>query len=312
MAATYYTTASGNWTDAIWGTTTTGVGGVLPVLNDGDVIYIDDDITISTNISTDADITVIIDAALTISGQLRVGASSTFQFPSAAGRLIDAGSGNSAKIVIGPGGAEWSGGDDDLTGPGSFDDNWTCCTLVLPVKLIDFTVDVDQQKVSLKWVTIMEENFREFIVERADDGINYEAIGSIVGKGFDIHNIESRYSFVDESPLIGLNYYRLKAVDLDDSYEYFGVKAARVASPRQVAIHPNPSSGDAISFNLNFRPGESARIVVVDQRGMEVFRTGISALETSLSFDNKLRPGIYMLRYISGDFENTTRFIVRN
>ena len=311
-AATYYTRSAGNWTGNIWGTTTTGAGGALPALNDGDVIYIDDDITINTNISTDADITVIIDAALTISGQLRVGQGSIFQFPSSAGKIIAAGGGNSAKIVIGNGGSSWSGNDDDLTGPGSFDDNWTCCTLVLPVKLIDFTIDVDQQTVSLKWATIMEENFREFIVERADDGLNYRAIGSIAGKGFDIHDIESRYSFIDEHPLMGLNYYRLKAIDLDESYEYFGVKAARVESPRQVAVHPNPSSGDAISFNLNFHPGESARIVVLDQRGIEVFSAGIGTLQTTLAFENKLRPGIYLLRYISGDFENTSRFIVKN
>lgn len=312
LAATYYTTASGNWTSPIWGASSTGAGSALPVLNDGDVLYIDDDITLNSNVSIPADITIVVNATLTIRGQLRVGAGSVFQLPSSSGQIVPDGPGNSEKIFIGDGPAEWTGDNGTLTGPGSFDDGWTCCTMALPVKLSYFNVQAEGEIVSVRWATSMEENFREFVIERSDDGINYEPIGSARGKGFDVRDIESRYAFEDRHPLRGLSYYRLKAVDLDNSFEYFGAKAVSVATPRHLAVHPNPSSGDALSFNLNYRPDESATIVVLDQRGLEVFRAAAGTLRTTLAFKNRLRSGIYLLRYISSDFENTTRFIVKN
>lgn len=312
MAATYYTRASGSWTSAIWGPSSTGAGSVLPALSDGDVLYIDDDISLNSNLSIPADITIIISATLTIRGQLSLGAGSVFQFPSSAGQIVPDGPGNSEKIFIGDGPSEWTGSNGSLTGPGSFDNGWTCCTMALPVKLSYFEAEAEGGIVSLNWATTMEENFREFIIERSDDGLNYEAIGRVAGKGFDIYDIESRYSFQDSHAPAGVSYYRLKAIDLDDSYEHFGVKAVRITAPHRLAVHPNPSSGDAISFNINYRPEASATMVVLDQRGMEVFRAAMVAPQATLSFENKLRPGIYLLRYISGDFESTTRFIVRN
>lgn len=183
---------------------------------------------------------------------------------------------------------------------------------MLPIELSYFVAELQNDIVQLRWATIMEENFQKFIVQRASNGIDFQDIGEVAGKGFDIYDIESKYSFDDKNPLVGFNYYRLKAVDLDDTFEYFGVKAVKVSAPKTMAVYPNPSAGDFIVFSVNFNPSESDRIVLVDQLGVEVFNGQALISMNSISFNNKLRPGVYLLRYVANGFEQTTRILVTN
>jgi hypothetical protein len=186
------------------------------------------------------------------------------------------------------------------------------CASVLPIKLLHFNARAAGDIVVLDWTTTLEENFLKFVIQRSADGLNFQDIGDIPGKGFDIYDIESKYSFEDAAPLLGQNYYRLKAIDVDDSFEYFQLKAVKMNGSKKLAVYPNPSFGDVISFRTNFSPGESDRVLVSDQLGMEIFNGRTTANPGSILFQNKLRPGIYLLRYVSNDFEQTARVVVKN
>lgn len=188
----------------------------------------------------------------------------------------------------------------------------TFCDDVLPVKLLYFNVHVLEESIELKWATIMEEDFALFIIQRSADGLNYEDVGEVPGAGFNIYDIESRYSFEDRVPLTGFNYFRLKAVDLDGSFEHFPVKAVKLNGPKKIAVYPNPSSGEIISFRTNFSPSESDRIILTDQLGVEVYNGMASSTRNSVAIENRLLPGIYMLRYVAGGFEQTARVVVKN
>jgi hypothetical protein len=138
-AATYYTTGIGDWgTDAIWGTDTNGTGATWSSLTlvAGDIIYIDDDITLNnpSGIDISVDVTVVVDAILSIEKILKLTANSVIQVTSN-GSVIATGGGNSTKINFGGGQAEWDGGDDDLIGPGILDES---SDGALPIELIYF------------------------------------------------------------------------------------------------------------------------------------------------------------------------------
>ncbi|MEX2233534.1 MAG: T9SS type A sorting domain-containing protein [Cyclobacteriaceae bacterium] len=184
--------------------------------------------------------------------------------------------------------------------------------IALPIKLLDFTANIRAEKIKLDWTTSMEENFSRFIVERSNDGLDFQGIGELPGKGFNIYNIVSKYSFEDDAPLLGFNYYRLKAVDRDESFEYFGVKAIKYSGPKRLAVFPNPSIGDVISFRTNFGPEESDRIILTNQLGVEIFNSQVSTIRNNIFLENKLSSGIYLLRYVSTDLERTVRILVRN
>jgi len=64
------------------------------------------------------------------------------------------------------------------------------------------------------WVVIEPDENSYYALERSADNINYETIH--LKKGFKSpHNIELLNSFIDENPLSGTSYYRMKRLTLD-------------------------------------------------------------------------------------------------
>jgi hypothetical protein len=180
---------------------------------------------------------------------------------------------------------------------------------VLPVTVKDFQASPKNSNVNLSWVTTMEENFAEFLIERSTDGLAFYAIGSIQGQGEDLYNVESRYSFVDPSPLVGRNYYRLKAIDLDNSAEFFGPVMVNIKVSKSISVYPNPSKGEEVTFTVNFNPSEFDRVILVNQLGLELANVPAQS-RTSLPVFAELQAGVYYLQYIGKDFQTTTRVVV--
>ncbi len=176
--------------------------------------------------------------------------------------------------------------------------------------LLYFTAALEDETVVLKWATTMEENFQKFIIERSQTGLNFESIGEVEGAGRDIFNIETAYAFVDSAPLLGFNYYRLKALDLDGNFEYFDVRVVKRSGPKQLSVYPNPSSGKSISFDINFNPSDNDQILLINNLGIELLRQPVKDFKNQLVFDDALSPGVYMLKYLSRDFESITRVMV--
>ena len=85
-----------------------------------------------------------------------------------------------------------------------------------------------------------------------------------------------------------------------------------MSGSKKLAVYPNPSNGERISFRANFHYQESDRIVLIDQLGVEVFNRLAANMENHILFPNVLQPGIYMLRYTSKDFEQVARVVVRH
>jgi hypothetical protein len=198
---------------------------------------------------------------------------------------------------------------DGFGGPSAFDEDGI--HLTLPVKLSYFHVKIKNESALLEWATTSEDNFYKFFIERSTDGLSFQTIGEVAGQVFNIDNVESKYSFVGLAPMVGTNYYRLKAVDVNNNDEHFHGRAVKINGSEKLGVYPNPSNGESISFVLNYSHQESDRIVVIDQLGVEVYNGAAPGSENSIVFQNPLQPGFYMLRYISNDFEQVTRVMVR-
>ncbi len=309
ICASYYTRSTGVWTGNIWGTTTTGTGSALPALANGDILYIDDNISLTSIVSIGANITIVISARLEISGQLTVGSGSGFQL-SSGGQIIPNGPGNSEKIFIGTGPSEWTGNDGTIAGPGSFSNGWVCCTL--PIKLREFRGIVSENHtVVLHWTTIMEENFSKFVVQRSPTGTTFYDLAEIAASGRNKSNFETSYSFEDVLPLAGFNYYRLKGIDVDGAFEIFDPIFVRLDARATVSVYPNPVTNSQIKIHLNFTPGENDRVRIFNQYGTEVLETSVTELNTALGLGASLSTGVYYLKYSSTSFNSTVKLVVK-
>lgn len=116
----------------------------------------------------------------------------------------------------------------------------------LPVELSKFWAENNTGFVTLRWLTASELNNEKFTVQRSSDGKSFYDIYEVAGAG--TTNEQTQYQFVDERPLVGLSYYRLKQTDFDATETYSNIVSVRRAdSP--LAGHPNPVGDEAIYFN---------------------------------------------------------------
>ncbi len=91
-------------------------------------------------------------------------------------------------------------------------------TSPLPVTLASFYSQMTPNTIKLHWQTSVETNSERFEVQKSMDALGFETIGHI-NAATTSDQLRS-YEFEDKSPVEGWNYYRLKVLDLDQSYEY--------------------------------------------------------------------------------------------
>ena len=85
------------------------------------------------------------------------------------------------------------------------------------------------------WETATEINVSHFNIQRSIDGVIFETIGTEKSKG------ASKYSFIDNTNLIGVVYYRLEVVDKNGALSYSEIKQLRIENGGLI-ISPNPAS----------------------------------------------------------------------
>ena len=94
--------------------------------------------------------------------------------------------------------------------------------IILPTTLSSLTATKVNKTALVKWTTASEINSKNFEVQRSIDGRTFVTVGTIAAKGF-----ASDYSFVDEKPFTGVNYYRLKQIDNDGKFALSTVKTVK-------------------------------------------------------------------------------------
>ena len=111
---------------------------------------------------------------------------------------------------------------------------------LLPISLNDFTASKQNKVIDLNWQTSIEQNSSYFDVEFSRDGGNFESIGRVKATGSS--TTLKNYSLKHLSPVNGLNYYRLKLVDVDGSFKYSAVRTVKFSNSISIAIMPNPTA----------------------------------------------------------------------
>ncbi|MBC8046436.1 MAG: hypothetical protein H7Y00_06545 [Fimbriimonadaceae bacterium] len=91
-------------------------------------------------------------------------------------------------------------------------------TLLLPVELVSFSGQYDETSVELKWETASENNTDKFVIEKSFDCEKFIPLVEIPASGFSNNSIN--YGYSDEEIYEDLYYYRLKAIDLNNSTKY--------------------------------------------------------------------------------------------
>lgn len=145
------------------------------------------------------------------------------------------------------------------------------------------------------WTTGNEQKGDLYEVERSLDGRNFSYLGTVKALGE-----PSSYTFVDETPVTGVNYYRLKIVELSGAATYSEtVQAIVKGGGFTVEAYPNPVS-DKLTVKAYGTADLKATITVTDATG-KVMQVATMTNGTAVLDMKSLAQGIYLVKYSDGD-----------
>lgn len=188
--------------------------------------------------------------------------------------------------------------------------------IALPVTLLYFNAKLKDKQVNLDWATASEINNDYFTVERSINGEKFSPLVKLRGAGNS--TTQKLYFAVDENPLNGYAYYRLKQTDFDGQYTYSPIRTVRNGEGDLAfeikAIYPNPFSD---RIQAGFILGENGSVdITLLSAGTRVVRSlkmpvsnGYNSIE--LEKLNDLPEGIYYLTIKFGE-QMLSRKIVKH
>jgi hypothetical protein len=173
---------------------------------------------------------------------------------------------------------------------------------ILPVEMTDFKAVRTNGQVALSWQTASEKDNSHFEVERSISGENWTQIGEVKGAGNSFTTRE--YSFADAQPNTGVNYYRLKQMDYNGTFEYSKVISVVVGDKGQrLRVYPNP-----VATTLTLDGAENAENIQIFDATGKIIRNASNANQLII---NELPNGLYFLKAFdaTGNAIGTTHFI---
>ncbi len=168
---------------------------------------------------------------------------------------------------------------------------------VLPLELVSFTATKSKNSSLLAWKTATEKDVSHFDVERSRDGSVFKTIGTVKAVGNSVD--EQKYTLTDDATWNGVNYYRLKAVDIDGKFKYSSVQTLLFSKPITAKAYPNPMKDNlSLEINVDRNAGE-VFIELFDAVGKQVYQKKIQTDKDDLNLTvptGDLPVGAYLIR----------------
>jgi len=173
-------------------------------------------------------------------------------------------------------------------------------SMPLVIELLDFTATVTRDKnVLLNWRAYVDDEAKGFEIERSKDQNNWEKIGTVELKA---SNFTSDYSLLDQQPLQGRSYYRLKMVEKTGSSRYSKTRLIQIDQLiTKLRIYPNPAKND-LTVLFNSSMNQTATLIIRSIAGEVMIKRSILLTGT----DNRvnvstsgLSNGLYVVELIT-------------
>lgn len=179
----------------------------------------------------------------------------------------------------------------------------------MPIKLVNFEATAAPQGAQLVWETSMEKNFHYFQIERAGADLNFLPIGQEESKGG--LDVNTSYGYLDRTLKAGKNYYRLRSVDYDGSYEYSNVVFVNWSNGSGIKVYPNPTVDGTVKIELNDNIATPTGVTLLDQMGHIVYRSELTTVTSEINLPNSVKPGLYHLRLFSAQRQEIIKLMVQ-
>lgn len=173
----------------------------------------------------------------------------------------------------------------------------------LPVELISFKAIEKNGNVQLDWESASEENFNGYEIQYSMDGERWNEIDFIEGEGIQF------YQTYHYNPIIGNNYYRLKMLDDDGSFDYSEIRTVRIEKEKSnYTIYPNPFQNE---ITILMSETKDADVFIFDALGRTIHQQKISETDENggkytIQLAEELANGIYTIHILEQGGESNS------
>ncbi|OJV20083.1 MAG: hypothetical protein BGO21_11915 [Dyadobacter sp. 50-39] len=174
---------------------------------------------------------------------------------------------------------------------------------VLPVRLISFEGKLNASGLSeLHWKTAEEVNNLGFEIQKSLDGKSWELLAWVDGAGNS--NTEHTYQYTDLA-FTTTSYYRLRQVDMDDSYTYSKIVCVipEKESLDRFYVYPNPSRENKVKIQM---PERTQRLILFDLLGRKLGQFETPGTSYTITLPNT---GSFLLQIDTPVGSKTTKLI---
>ena len=181
------------------------------------------------------------------------------------------------------------------TVPTCFDPNGSgtpmiaAASCVLPVQILLFKAELQNQNVLLSWQTASEFNTDYFTVQRSVDGVHFTDINTVNAAGNS--TTINQYHLTDDITGLaaGTIYYRLKETDKDGNITLSNISMVTIDG-KLLMVYPNPAK-----TYVRVAGQSIALIELLDGNGKLVYKKYVSNENITTINISSLSSGVYML-----------------
>ncbi|MGZ5247313.1 MAG: T9SS type A sorting domain-containing protein [Flavitalea sp.] len=141
-------------------------------------------------------------------------------------------------------------------------------TTILPMRWKEFSATKKEGSTLLNWSTEDESGYREFIIQRSEDGINFSGIDKVEAKKGRIN----QYQWADHKSISQRTYYRLAAVDAAGKLNYSRIVSTG-KDDQNFRVYPNPTVNGRFTINLS----EQKNVKIYSSAGVLIFQKKLPA-----------------------------------
>jgi hypothetical protein len=166
---------------------------------------------------------------------------------------------------------------------------------VLPVTFTNVKAYQLQQAIAIEWNIANTTGIVQYEVEKSTDGNTFNNTGHVAATENTFH-----YSWADESPATGNNFYRIKSIERSGKIQYSQtVKVLNGNKKAGISIYPNPLQNNTINLQFNNQPAGKYNVQLMNNNGQIVFTTIATVtgnnMAQAIAVPQLLAKGVYQI-----------------
>jgi len=170
-------------------------------------------------------------------------------------------------------------------------------TTPLAVQFVNVRAEKKESVVQVNWTVNDQQGIKTYEVERSDDGKEFEKIASMTAEE------KADYSFSDQTPFSGNNYYRIKAIARSSNGVYSNIVRVNLNQINaSLSSYPNPAKGGNLQISISNLNKGNYFITLYNAAGQKAavkqlsFEGGNSMINLSIEH---LAPGMYLMQLMN-------------